>query len=63
MRQTSQLLRQVPEGHVDHLRFQDEVELVRLLLDAADHVLGQLHDAVHEALEAGGSLVNKVMSN
>lgn len=56
MRLVALLLGQVPEGDVHHLRLQDEVELVRLLLDAAHHVLGQLHQTVHVALEAGCTL-------
>lgn len=56
MRHAPQLPGQVPEGDVDHLGLQDEVELVRLFLDAAHHVLGKFHQAVHQALEARGTL-------
>lgn len=43
----SQSLRDVPEGHVDALRLQNQIKFIRLLSNALHLVLGQLHEVVH----------------
>lgn len=56
MRHAAQPLRNVPERHVHALRLHDQVELVRLRLDATHLVQGQVHQCVDGVGEAVGAL-------